>query len=300
MGTPCKAIPLQPVPTISVIIPIWNRANSVGRAIESALSQELPDGYALEAIVVDDGSSDRPEEKLARFGDRIRLVRHPRNLGAAAARNTGCEAARGEYIALLDSDDWWLPGKLAAQLAFMRDRDFDISCTAYLLERKPGKFIVSPRLRSGALSLSDMVWGCFVSPGSTLVCKTAVFRDVGPLDTTLRRLEDWDWLMRLTRTRALGFLAQPLAGIEPSTSSDPAVILEALDRIAGKHLSGLNGLHRRRFKAGFHLQRGVALLRADNKAKAIGELLLSLGFSPLNHQAWFAVLHNRFARVGRP
>src|SRR6202020_1898604 len=107
-------------------------------AIDSALSQELPAGHTLEVIVVDDGSSDQPQEALARFGDAIRLVRHPRNLGAAAARNTGCEAADGEYIAFLDSDDRWLPGKLTAQIAFMQQGNFEISCTAYLLEQDPG------------------------------------------------------------------------------------------------------------------------------------------------------------------
>jgi glycosyltransferase involved in cell wall biosynthesis len=233
------------MPTISVIIPIWNRAHSVGKAIESVLSQSLPDGYALDIVVVDDGSNDAPDEKLGRFGDRIRLVRHATNLGAAAARNTGCEAAGGEYIAFLDSDDWWLPEKLVAQLAFMREHGFDASCTAYLLERKPGKVIVSPRLRTGGLSLSDLVWGCFVSPGSTLLCKTSTFRQVGPLDATLRRLEDWDWLMRLARTTQLGFLAEPLAAVEPSVGTNPAVVLSALDLILRKHLAGLSGAARR-------------------------------------------------------
>jgi glycosyltransferase involved in cell wall biosynthesis len=284
------------MPTISVIIPIWNRASSVGPAIESALSQALPSGYALEVIVVDDGSSDRPQEKLARFGDEIRLVRHSKNLGAAAARNSGCEAATGEYVAFLDSDDQWLPGKLAAQIAFMRDGDFDISCTSYLLQRPSKKFIVSPRYRTGSLSLSDLAWGCFVSPGSTLLCKTTTFRDVGLLDTSLHRLEDWDWLMRATRTRPLGFLAEPLAPIEPSAGAASAVVLTALDRIAGKHLSELTGANRRHFRAGYHLQRAAALLRSD-KTSAVMELVLSLVQSPFDHQALNALMHNRFAKA---
>jgi glycosyltransferase involved in cell wall biosynthesis len=283
------------MPTISAIIPIWNRACSVGPAIESALSQALPPGHALEVIVVDDGSTDRPQDKLAGFGEKIRLVRHSTNLGAAAARNSGCEAATGDYIAFLDSDDQWLPGKLAAQMAFMRDGDFDISCTAYLLQRSSKKVIVSPRYRSGSLSFSDMVWGCFVSPGSTLLCKAATFRDVGPLDTSLQRLEDWDWLMRLTRTTPLGFLAEPLARIEPSSGAGPAVVLAALDRIAGKHLPELTGANRRHFKAGYHLQRAAALFRS-NKTGAMTELILSLAQSPLDHQALSALMHNRLAK----
>lgn len=283
---------------ISVIIPIWNRAHSAARAIDSALSQALPSGHELEVIVVDDGSSDRPQQALARFGDAIRLLRHPENRGAAAARNTGCEAARGEYIAFLDSDDSWLPGKLAAQVAFMQQAGFDVSCTAYELDQGPDKLIVSPRYRTGPLTQADLVWGCFVSPGSTLVCKTTIFREVGPLDTSLRRFEDWDWLMRLTRRRPLGFFAEPLARIEPSTGVDQAAVFAALGRIADKHLPGLSGADRRHFKAACHLERAAALFRSGRRASAMGELAVSLMQSPLRHKALTAVLHNRLAAAG--
>jgi glycosyltransferase involved in cell wall biosynthesis len=287
------------MPLISVIIPIWNRAHSVGNAIESVLSQALPPGDTLEIVVIDDGSNDRPQESLARFGDAVRLLRHPNNLGAAAARNTGCQAASGEYIAFLDSDDLWLPGKLAAQIAFMREGGFEVSCTAYELEQGPDKFIVSPRYRTGALTQADLVWGCFVSPGSTLVCKSAIFREVGALDTSLRRFEDWDWLMRLTRTRPLGFLAQPLARVEPSTGVDQAVVFAALDRIAGKHLPGLSGAIRRHFKAAYHLERAAALFRSGQRVRAMNQLAVSLLQSPLRHRALTAVLHNRIAAAGQ-
>ena len=287
------------MPIISVLIPIWNRAHSVGNAVASALSQALPPDHALEIIVIDDGSNDRPQDALARFGDTIRLVRHPMNLGAAAARNTGCEAARGDYIAFLDSDDRWLPGKLIAQIAFMHEGNFDVSCTAYLLEQAADKFIVSPRFRTGALTLADLVWGCFVSPGSTLLSKSAVFREVGCLDTSLRRFEDWDWLMRLTRTRPLGFFAEPLARIEPSTGVDQAIVFAALDQVANKHLPSLSGACRRHFKAACHLERAAALFRSGRKARAMGELAVSLVQSPLHHPGLTTVLHNRFAAVSQ-
>ena len=287
------------MPVISVIIPIWNRAHSIGNAIESALTQALPPGHALEIVVIDDGSNDRPESALARFGEKSRLVRHPNNLGAAAARNTGCEAANGEYIAFLDSDDIWLPGKLTAQIAFMHEGGFDASCTAYELEQGPDKFIVSPRYRTGPLTQADLVWGCFVSPGSTLLCKRTVFRDVGALDTSLRRFEDWDWLMRLTRTRPLGFLANPLARVEPSTGVDQASVFAALERMVGKHLPELSGAIRRHFKAAYHLERAAALFRSGKRVRAVSELAVSLMQSPLQHRALSAVLHNRLAAAGQ-
>jgi len=287
------------MPVISVIIPIWNRAHSAGRAIDSALSQALPADHALDIIVVDDGSNDQPEVALARFGEKIRLVRHATNLGASAARNTGCDAAGGEYIAFLDSDDIWLPGKLAAQIAFMDAGGFDVSCTAYELEQGPDKFIVSPRYRTGPLAQADLVWGCFVSPGSTLLCRRAIFREVGGLDTSLRRFEDWDWLMRLTRTRPLGFLAEPLARVEPSTGVDQAAVFAALERIADKHLPVLVGGIRRHFKAAYHLERAAALFRSGRRVRAMSELAVSFLQSPLRHRALAAVLHNRRAATGQ-
>jgi len=103
------------IPRISVIIPSYNRANTIGRAIQSALSQSYQD---FEIIVIDDGSTDHTEEVIRSFQDsRIRYIRHNRNRGGSAARNTGIHAARGEYIAFLDSDDEWLPQKLELYFA---------------------------------------------------------------------------------------------------------------------------------------------------------------------------------------
>ena len=100
---------------VSVLIPTFNRAYIVCRAIESVLAQTYRN---FEVIVVDDGSTDDTREQLARFGDAIRYIYQP-NAGLAAARNTGLAAARGEFIALQDSDDLWLPWKLEGQLAVM-------------------------------------------------------------------------------------------------------------------------------------------------------------------------------------
>jgi len=97
-------------PTVSVIIPTYNRAHLLDRAIRSVLDQTYQD---FELIVVDDGSSDPTAEVIATFADpRIYYLRHEKNRGAAAARNTGIEASQGDYVAFLDSDCEWLPKKL--------------------------------------------------------------------------------------------------------------------------------------------------------------------------------------------
>ena len=101
-------------PLLSVVIPTWNRAQLVREAIGSALVQREGE---VEVIVVDDASTDATAELLEReFGDRIRVLRLDHRRGPGGARNAGARFARGEYVAFLDSDDVWLPGKLDAEL----------------------------------------------------------------------------------------------------------------------------------------------------------------------------------------
>jgi GT2 family glycosyltransferase len=101
---------------VSVIIPTYNRARLVYVAVESALAQTHP---AVEIIVVDDGSTDDTPDKLVHYGSRIRVLRQA-NAGVCAARNNGMAHANGKFITFLDSDDRWLPWKIAAQLAAFR------------------------------------------------------------------------------------------------------------------------------------------------------------------------------------
>lgn len=102
----------MPVPTISVIIPTYNRANCIRDAVNSVLAQSYTD---YEIIVVDDGSTDSTDEVLKAYGGRI-IYAYQENAGVSAARNRGIKEARGGWIAFLDSDDEWLPEKLSRQM----------------------------------------------------------------------------------------------------------------------------------------------------------------------------------------
>ena len=104
---------------ISVVIPVYNRRQVVGRAIRSVLAQTWT---GREVIVVDDGSDDGGGDWIrATFGAAVRLLVQPRNRGVSAARNRAMEAARGEWLAFLDSDDEWLPPKLEKQMEALRE-----------------------------------------------------------------------------------------------------------------------------------------------------------------------------------
>jgi glycosyltransferase involved in cell wall biosynthesis len=282
---------------IDVVIPVWNRARVIARAIDSVLSQEVPPDWTVRVIVVDDASTDDLASALQVYGPKVLRIRQVRNGGAASARNSGIEAATGDYVAFLDSDDIWLPGKLAAQIAYMRANRLAASCTAYRLTGPDRPDIISPRYPTGRLGTADFVWGCFVSPGSTLMCERQVFRDIGVYDVAFPRLEDWDLLMRLVRTRDLGFLAEPLASIESSRHADAKSVLVALDRMRDHHSETLSPSERRHFLAAIEFERAAACYRDGRRLPAMIALARSLWLSPTGHVALRAVLHNRLARA---
>lgn len=121
-----------PAPLVTVVMPAYNAAATLPRAFASLAAQDMP---AWECRVVDDGSVDGSWDAIAaaaRAEPRIRPLRLPANRGAAAARNAAIAAAEGRYIAFLDADDEWLPGKLSAQLAFMEETGAAFSFTGYL------------------------------------------------------------------------------------------------------------------------------------------------------------------------
>jgi glycosyltransferase involved in cell wall biosynthesis len=273
---------------ISVVIPTYNRPRATDVAVGRVRAQALPPDWSVEIVVVDDGSSEPP------LLNNVRLVRHDRNRGAAAARNTGIANAAGAYIAFLDSDDVWLPGKLAAQISAMDANGWAASCTSYVLAKQGQREIVSPRYPTMALGLDELVWGCFVSPGSTLICRREVFDEVGVFDTTLPRLEDWDWLLRYVARYPLGFLAEPLARIEPSSGGRATQVAPALDILEARYRDKLTGRHRRQFAAALEFERAASHYRSGDRMSAFLSALNSLRHAPLHHGALAATLHNRF------
>jgi glycosyltransferase involved in cell wall biosynthesis len=282
---------------LSIVIPTYNRSGVVAAAVDSALKQQPYREVAFEIIVVDDASSDALDAVLHPFGERIRVVRHAANSGTAAARNSGIEAAAGEYIAFLDSDDVWLPGKLTQQLEVMDRHGWNASCTAYVLAEAGARDVVAPHLPTQALGVKDLVWGCVVSPGSTLLCRKSLFAQIGPFDTSLRRLEDWDWLLRLVQIEPLGFLAQPLARINPSGTGAASTVIPVTDRLWEKHASKLRPAMRRRFASALDIERAASHYRDGEYVTA--SLLLGRSFlrAPVGNARVANVIKKQCARL---
>lgn len=188
---------------ISVVVPVYNRPEQLRMAVASALSQKGLRSDVTEVIVVDDASPQALSIDGIGAG-RVRLIRLKTNRGVAAARNTGIAHASHDLIALLDSDDLWLPGKLAGQVALLRQliEVNDTATTAvaggfYYLDRKRGR--IEARVPRGAHGLQEFASGCWYCPGSTLLIHRAAFERFGLFDERLRRLEDLDWFMRFAR-----------------------------------------------------------------------------------------------------
>ena len=283
------------MPSISVIIPVWNRAHVIGAALDSVVTQPLPGpDWSLEVILADDGSTDDLDGALRPYDGRIRLIRHERNAGAAAARNTGIAAATGDYLAFLDSDDVWMPNKLATQIKFMQVNGSSASCTACLLARPAGPMVVWPRYKTGILTRADIVWGCFLSPGTTMICERRIFRDVGVFDTGYARHEDWDWLLRFTARHDLGYLAEPLAQRDPSPYANRVQALSALERIGAKHLATLPPRDRRHLEAALAFDAAAAHFRQGYRYAGLCALFKSLWLAPFDHTAISAAVSSRF------
>ena len=179
----------------------------------------------------------------------------------------------------------------------MRANGWVASCTVYYLTNSGGLEVKSPRYETGTIGSSELIWGCFVSPGSTLVCKRDVFEEVGPLDSSLERLEDWDWLLRYARLYPLGICSEPLARIEPSTGGDAAKVIRALGVMEMKHLSRLSGAQRKYFAAALCTERAAAYYRQGSIVKFTMSVLRAIGKSPFRNDALRAVIHNRLGRV---
>ena len=186
---------------VSVIIPVHNRPEQVLRAVHSVLGQRnlARVGIELEVLVVDDGSTDPTPWALENIREsRVRLLRHQENLGVSAARNTGLSAAQGEYLALLDSDDWWLPQKLAAHLEYHHAGEWRISQTDEIWLRNGRR--VNPMVKHAKPEgrfFAQALKLCLVSPSCVLFDRR-FWKEIGPFDPALPACEDYDlWLRTL-------------------------------------------------------------------------------------------------------
>ena len=196
---------------VSVIIPVYNRADILSRAISSVVKQTYEN---FELIIVDDCSTDNTEAVVRAFKDnRIIYIRHPQNKGAAAARNTGMSKAQGELLAFLDSDDEFLPEKLEKQVEVFKElpEDTGLILTNMRVLGKHKRFFVSEQITSGyLLSSSSFPASIFLPPSTWMLRKNCIVQ-VGQFDEMIFGIEDADYFTRILQKFRVYFLNQALS-----------------------------------------------------------------------------------------
>jgi glycosyltransferase involved in cell wall biosynthesis len=201
-------------PKISVVIPSYNRANYIEKTIDSVLEQTVDD---IEIILVDDGSTDNTRELVHnKYGDQVIYV-YQENQGIPGARNTGIKNARGDYIAFLDSDDYWRPNKIERQLALINEhpeygllasRCDKIQCSGNI--KKPNRPLSyqGRRGKSGWV-LNDLFQANFIRTSSVIIRRDC-FDRVGLFDEKLKQAQDYDFWLRMAAEYQVGFINEVL------------------------------------------------------------------------------------------
>jgi len=221
------------LPEVSVVIPTYNASRSIEAAIRSVAQQAYPN---LEVILVDDASTDdtaaRAEQALQRYGLRHTVVRSPRNQGPATARNTAVRLAQGEYVAFLDADDEWLPGKLVRQVKLMETHRNVTLCGCQAIWIDEVGETIEPLFQDLPTLIPDgwklLLSNCFVATP----CVLARRDDLGtqPFDPSMPVGEDRDLWIKLASNGVVGLVQDVLVLIRRSRSSFMAQHTHLVDR----------------------------------------------------------------------
>jgi glycosyltransferase involved in cell wall biosynthesis len=193
---------------VSVIIPTYNRILFVMEAVASVLAQSYRD---FELIVVDDGSTDGTPAALAAWGDAVTVLRREARRGVSAARNLGARAAKGDWLAFLDSDDLWLPDKLARQMEYVQANPELIICQTGEAWIRNGVRVNPPaacRKVSGDIFLPSLR-RCLVSPSAVMLSRR-LFEETGGFDEELPAAEDYDLWLRIAWRHPVGLVPEAL------------------------------------------------------------------------------------------
>jgi glycosyltransferase involved in cell wall biosynthesis len=207
------------LPLVSAIIPTYNRRDDIVYAVSSVVAQTYP-AARLEIIVVDDGGTDDTAELLRRlWGDRVQVLQKP-NGGVASARNHGLAAARGEYLAFLDSDDEWFPSKIEKQVAFLATHPgFGMVLTdvELIIEGRAGLELYRrrPHIPEDGYVLRWVLRSPMLVPPSVMLSR-AVYEDIGGFDESLPTAEDLDFHLRVARRWPIGVIEEPLTLVRRS------------------------------------------------------------------------------------
>lgn len=278
-------------PTVSVVLPTYNRAQLLGDSVQSVLNQTYDD---FELIVVDDASTDDTEDVIRDIGDsRVKYIEHDENEGAPAARNTGLKHADGHLISFQDSDDTWEPRKLELQVRSFENASSNVGVvyTGMMRERDHSTVYIpysSVEMTEGDIR-SSISKQNFI-PTQTAMVRKQCFDEVGYFDEKTWPISDWELWIRISKQYQFDLVDEALVTgkVRPDSISKAArPKVEARKRIVGKHRSFFddNSLSRQLFFIGHGFMKlgettkGRAYLKraaeVNPDARRVGALLFS-------------------------
>jgi glycosyltransferase involved in cell wall biosynthesis len=226
-------------PLVTIIIPTFNRAYILPRAIESILNQTMKD---WELLIIDDGSTDNTEKLIVTFQEKsknIIYIKQPFNKGVTAARNVALSRARGIYIAFLDSDDVWMPEKLQKQTAILDSKpEVGLVYTgAIFVNDRTGEKRIKHTTVEGDIHAQEIIDNPIGSP-SRVILRKEVFSTVGLFDEQFSNLEDWEMWIRITRKYSVAAINKPLINYtesDDSMSINPQKLIEGYKKLWDKY-----------------------------------------------------------------
>jgi glycosyltransferase involved in cell wall biosynthesis len=284
-------------PMVSIILPTYNRAQLIGRAIQSVLDQTYQD---FELIIVDDGSKDNTAD-ISDFKDkRIRYIRHEKNKGANAARNAGIKMARGEYIGFQDSDDEWLPEKLEKQMRVFKTASADVGVVYtgfWRIEEDRKMYIPSPEIKQKEGNIhTELLHRNFVTTQAVVIMREC-FNKAGLFDEFLPRLQDWELFIRIAKHYSFRCIDEPLLisyFTSKSISANQEALISAHLYILEKHYNDLR--LDKRLLAYHYFNIGHTLCLSGGFDQGKGFLKKALQIAPLNIKYQGAALASRLGK----
>ena len=215
------------MPLVSAIIPTYNRAHVLERAINSVLAQTFTD---FELIVVDDGSEDSTPDLLKTFQDRLMGI-HQEHAGVSAARNTGIRYSGGQLLAFLDSDDEWHPDKLNRQVRKYNEEKPFFICHTDETWMRDGKEVRQKKIhaKQGGWFFQRALERCLISPSSAIIARSLLDR-IGYFDESLPAAEDYDLWLRITAYYEVEFIPERLTIKHGGSCDQLSETIPAIDR----------------------------------------------------------------------